>query len=115
MLAKDRIIKRLKRKNYFLIFIIFSLAYWIKLKYDSEEFIISENQTYFYELLEKDEKIKEITSDLDSIKKENSKNIEIQKVKNKINITKKEKLPKIVKDTIISIDNKEGNFLQDTL
>jgi len=115
MIAKERNIRKLKRINYFLIFIILSLFYWIRLKYDREEFLLSENKTYFYELLEKDEKIKEITSDLDSIKKQNSKPVETQRIKNKINIPKKEKLPIIVKDTVIDIDNKEGNFAQDTL
>ena len=62
---------KLRRRNAVLALVIFFLLVWIKSLYDDKNWILSENNQYFYSNLKKDDQIKKLTLKLDSLKKSN--------------------------------------------
>jgi hypothetical protein len=101
MLPKDKqLIYKLKRRISFLIIIVFSLSYWIRINYYDLDWKTTE-----VESLEKDSEIRYLKSKLDSIKASTFVT-KIEKPKNIINTKKKESKPKT--DTVkIDEDNLE--------
>lgn len=118
MINRDKTATRLRRKVSFLLILVLFLLYLLKVKFDSEEFILSENQLIHLENLEKDKEILELEKKLDSLTKVNKNPIlEKSETKNKIN-TKKEKdikSPKLYKDSILPTIEDSQKTTSDTL
>jgi predicted RNase H-like nuclease (RuvC/YqgF family) len=97
MLPKDRLlIHKLKKRISFLIIVIFSLSYWIRVNYYDLETKYIEVEDLHRELLENQKEISQLQSKLDSFNKPSKVKKEIKRSKNIINTKKLE----IKKDTI---------------
>jgi hypothetical protein len=118
MINRDKRVFKFRRLVGILSILVLFLLYLIKVKFDSEKFILDENQIMFLENLEKDKEILILNQKLDSLTKINHKPV-LEKIdtKNKIN-TKKEKekkIPKLINDSISPSENAQKNTLSDTI
>ena len=113
MISNDkRIINKLKRRLGVSLIIVFVLIYWIIQKNSDLEYYRSDNEMFFYDMLEKDKEIEKLKFQLDSIK--SNKDETVVKKESKILINSK-KINK--KDTLIVVEQpkKVLNNQSDTL
>ncbi len=106
LVTKERkTIQKLKRKVGFLIIIIFSLLYWIRMKYLDNEFLYMQSEADQYEIMELESENRMLQFKFDSIQKK-FENPNLEKKESKIIINKKQEeskkdstLPKIIEFT----------------
>lgn len=118
MINKDKTLIRLRRKVSILLVLVLFLLYLLKGKFDSEKFILDENQIIFLENLEKDKEISELNHRIDSLTKLNLPILEKIDTKKKINTKKEEskKIPKLINDTILpTIEDGQKTTPPDTI
>ena len=119
MINKDKTLIRLRRKVSILLVLVLFLLYLLKVKFDSESFILDENHIFYLENLEKDKEISKLNQKLDSLTKLNNSSIlEKNDIKKKINTKKEEskKIPKLITDTILpNIEDGQKTTPPDTL
>jgi len=118
MINKDKTLIRLRRKVSILLVSVLFLLYLLKIKFDSEKFILEENQIIFLENLEKDKEISDLNHKIDSLKKLSGPILEKIDTKKKINTKKEEtkKIPTLITDTILpTIEDGQKTTPPDTL
>lgn len=105
MTRNERILlNRMRRMSAMLALIIIFMSSWIKNLYDDVDWVRSENNTYFYDRINKENQIKFLNQKIDSLKKENElKVIEKPKLKPKKKVViNTDSVPTIPIDTIKS-------------
>jgi hypothetical protein len=105
MTRNERIIlNRMRRMSAMLALIIIFMSSWIKNLYDDVDWVRSENNTYFYDRINKENQIKFLNQKIDSLKKANElKVVEKPKLKPKKKVViNTDSVPAIPIDTIKS-------------
>jgi hypothetical protein len=105
MTRNERILlNRMRRTAALLTLIIFFMASWVKNLYDDIDWVRSENNTYFYDKINKENHIKFLNQKVDSLKKVNElKVVEVPKLKPKKKVViNTDSVPVIPIDTIKS-------------
>lgn len=105
MTRNERILlNRMRRMSAMLALIIIFMSSWIKNLYDDVDWVRSENNTYFYDRINKENQIKFLNQKIDSLKKVNElKVIEKPKLKPKKKVViNTDSVPAIPIDTIKS-------------
>jgi len=105
MTRNERILlNRMRRMSAMLALIIIFMSSWIKNLYDDVDWVRSENNTYFYDRINKENQIKFLNQKIDSLKKVNElKVVEKPKLKPKKKVViNTDSVPAIPIDTIKS-------------
>lgn len=105
MTRNERILlNRMRRMSAMLALIIIFMSSWIKNLYDDVDWVRSENNTYFYDRINKENQIKFLNQKIDSLKKVNElKVVEKPKLKPKKKVViNTDSVPTIPIDTIKS-------------